>query len=379
MITHKRKTLNLENIQYDKEGYPIFGKGILKEPVICVRPGHKTSLVQIQAEEKDGKLISHNYGHSGVGWSILFGTVEKAIENFEKLNQKHNLNSNEEITIIGLGVIGLVTALTLFYRGYKNIKLIGEKFLNTASFNAGGLIEFSLSTIYQPEKLEYMNKLFKTTFEEYRKIETGKHEFINSGVKEVDYYTDYYQENAGLHYLAELGLIPKFQRVILQLGEKEETNRELFHFRTYHVSTYVIMNNLLDTCKKLSIPIEYKKLKSINEVSTRIVFNCTGMGSKELNNDDNMYPICGHGFVLNEESISNHDYIIRLTNVPELEGRPEDGPIHFMPKTSGFVGGTYLKNYDGSDEKYNKELIKNLMIRARLIFQGVKPHAKPKF
>jgi hypothetical protein len=379
METHIKTPIGLKNITYDEQGYPIFGKGILKEMNVCIRPGHKSSITQIHAEKKDGKIISHNYGHAGVGWSILFGSVEKSIENFENLREENKIDYNEEITVIGLGCIGLVTALTLYHKGYKNIKIIGEKFLNTPSFGAGGLIEFSLSTIYKTENIEFMNKLFEFTVNTYKSIANGTHKFIKGGVKEVDYYTDFYQEHAGLHYLTEIGMFPKLKKVILQIGDNEATKRELYHFKTYHVSTYVTMNEMLETCKKLGIQVEHKKLSTFNEVDSRVVFNCSGLGSKDLNKDANMYPICGHGIVLNDNSISNHDYIIRLTNVPELKDHPADGSVYFMPKTSGFIGGTYLKNYDGSDDKYNKELVKNLLIRARLLFEGIKPQINPKF
>ena len=379
MQTHKKVSLNLKDIAYDEQGFPIFGQGILKEQLVCIRPGHKSSQTQIYIEEKDGKIISHNYGHSGVGWSILFGSVENAIQNLENIKTKKEINHDEEITVIGLGCVGLVTALSLHSRGYKNIKIIGERFLNTPSFGAGGLIEFSLSTIYQQDKIDFMNQLFKFTYLTYRSIAEGSHPFIKTGVKEVDYYTDFYQENAGLHYLSMIGLIPQPQRVILQLGDKEETKRELIHFKTYHVSTYLIMNSLLDECKRLSIPIRYTRLTSFSEADSRIIFNCSGLGSRELNNDPGIYPICGHGIILSDDSISKYDYIIRLSNVPELKDQPADGSIYFMPKTSGFIGGTYLKNYDGMDDKYNKELLRNLLIRAKVIFEGIKPNIMPKF
>jgi hypothetical protein len=156
-----KKTINFQNVHYDKEGNAMFGHGILKEPVICLRPSHKSGLPQIYAELKNNKIISHNYGHSGIGWTILFGTVERAIENFQKLRIDNKISYEQEITVVGLGCVGLVTALTLYFRGFKNIKLVGEKFLNTPSFHAGGLIEFSLSTEVNKENFEELNNFFK--------------------------------------------------------------------------------------------------------------------------------------------------------------------------------------------------------------------------
>jgi D-amino-acid oxidase len=385
MEIHQRKTLNLHDVQYDKEGNAAFGLGVLKEPVVCIRPGHKSELPQIYSEilvNNENKLITHNYGHSGVGYSLLFGSVEKAIESFQIRRYEVNLEKvvygyDEEITIVGLGCIGLVTALTLYFRGYKNIRLVGEKFLNTPSIWAGGLIEFSLSTIYEKENIAFVNELFKHTFKEYQQIVKGSHKFIKYGIKEVDYYTDYSQEGAGLNFLADLGIIAKGKKVILKLGNSEP--RELYHFRTFNVSTYEFMTSLMYTIKKLKIPVEYKKINNFKEIKSKIIFNCSGLGSRELNNDTKLYPICGHGMILSDEAYADHGYILRLSSIPELNGTDENGPIYFMPKSSGFIGGTYMKDYDGKDEKTNKDCINKLLERSKYLFNNIKPVLSPKF
>jgi hypothetical protein len=374
---HVKNSLNLNDIYYDKEGYPMFGYGSLKEPIVCIRPGHKSGLPQVYVEEKNGKIISHNYGHSGVGWTLLFGCVEKAIENFQKLRLEKGISFNSEITVVGLGCMGLVTALTLYFRGFTKIKIIGERFMNTPSHGAGGLIEFSLSTIYKQDQFDLVNEYFKITFAEYQQILQGKHKFIKYGVREVDYYTDYYQENAGLSYLANIGLIPKPKKVILKLGDAPE--RELFHFKTFNISTSKFMNSLLYTIQKLKIPVEFKKISTFDEISSNLIFNCTGIGSKFLNNDKDCYPICGHGVILSDEAIADHGYILRLGLVPELKDHDIDGALYFMPKSSGFIGGTYMKNYDGSDEKLNMECIRKLLERSKFVFNGIKPILTPKF
>lgn len=399
METHKKKTLDLRegSVKYDNDGNIIFGTGYLKEPVVCLRPGHKSGLPQIYAEEKNGKIISHNYAHSGVGYAILFGSVEKAIENFQKLRfelgeKGRSIFYDQEITIIGLGCVGLVTALTLYFRGFKNIRLVGEKFLKTPSFGAGGLIDFSLSTIFTQEQIASMNELFRYSFSEYQQIYQGKHKFIKYGIKEVDYYTDFYQEGAGLSYLANLGIIPKGKEVELSLEGLADSNnkftnedkelagpkRKLFHFKTFNVNTYQFMSSLLYTIERLRIPVEYKKINSFNEIKSKVLFNCTGMGSRELNNDKNCYPICGHGFVLSDEALGSHGYILRLSTIPELANDPINGALYFMPKASGFVGGTYMKDYDGSDDKLNDDLLIKLLERTKFVFNGIRK-IKPKF
>lgn len=372
MEIKKHKTVNLHNVHYDNDGYVMYNIGSIKEPVICIRPGHKTGLPIIYAEEKNGKIISHNYCHGGVGYAIIFGCIEKAIENFQKLRFEHRITFNDEITIVGLGCMGLVTALTLYFRGFKNVKLVGEKSDQTASMGAGGLIEFSLTTIFSPNQIEFMNEMFRHTFIEYQQIVKGEHKFIKYGLKEVDYYTDFYQEGAGLPHLAELKIIPPCKKVILQLDGAKPM--QLFHFKTFHIVPNVFMSSLFYTIQKLGIPIEYKKINSFEEIKSRTIFNCTGLGSRELNKDQGCYPICGHGVILSEETYSEHDYILRLTEVNELKNIQTNTSLYFMPKVSGFIGGTYMKEYDGKDEKLNKEMITQLVERSKYVFNAISPN-----
>jgi hypothetical protein len=374
-----KQTIKLDDIHYDKENNFVYGKGCLKQPVVCLRPAHLSGKPQIYTEEKFNKIISHNYGHGGSGYSLLFGSVGKCIKEFLSFNNIRNkINYNGEITVIGLGCIGLVTALKLYFKGFKNIKLVGENFINTPSFFAGGLIEINLD--YDNNNLEDLNEMLKITFQEYQKISTNKHEFINNcGIKEIDYYDDVHQENIGLDYLCKLGIIPEIKKVLLKFGENNPYVREFYHFRTFNIISDTFMNNLMRICKNLRIPIEYKKISSFSEIESSVIFNCSGLGSRELNNDRNVYPICGHGIILNDNSFSEIDYIMSVSNIPELKNYNYDGKLYFMPKISGFIGGTFVSNYDGKDNKFNNQEIASLLARAKFIFQGVKAAPRAKF
>lgn len=32
---------------------------------------------------------------------------------------------------------------------------------------------------------------------------------------------------------------------------------------------------------------------------------------------------------------------------------PINGALYFMPKSTGFIGGTYIPNYEGNDHEFN--------------------------
>ena len=365
-------SLDLENIEYDLKGN-LKENGMIKKKIVCLRPGHKSGLPRIYSEIKNGKLISHNYGHSGTGYCFLFSTVETAIENFQKMRMDNGISFNEKITVIGMGCIGLVTSITLFYRGFRNIEIIGENYDSTPSQLAGGLFEFSLTSNYTKEQNDLMNQHFKHTFYEYQAIFEGKHKFINQkSLISIDYYTDFYDNASGLGYLAGLGLIPKGTSVVIKI---RNTNNKfnMTHFKTFHIITDIFMQNLIKVALSLNIPMVHKKVNNFSDVKTSIIFNCTGLGSFKLNNDKDVHPICGHGFLLNKIDITKCNYILRFAKIQGLETTNFNGPLYYMPKTSGFIGGSYVKDYFGDDNITNEEYFDTIMKRANYVFKGIKP------
>lgn len=345
----------------------------IKDKIICLRPSHKSGLPVVKSEYKNKKFISHNYCHSGIGWSLMFGTIHQSINNLLNLKKDLEFDKNQEITVIGLGCIGLYTALKLHHMGFTKIKLIGEKYNETPSHYAGGLIELSLSTNYEFE--DYLNKIFYETFIEFKKIYENKHEILSKGVRYVDYFADQFKENMGLSYIANKGLIPKIKKVFFQSESNKNLKTAVFHTKTFHIITKDFMDNMLEKAKLFKIPIEFKKLKNFEEINSEIIFNCTGIGSKELNNDPNCYPTVGHGIILNRKEYSEYDYIFRLENVQQLKNEYDsiNGPLYFMPKTTGFIGGSYMPNYDGENKEINELEISKLIKRAQFFFNDLKP------
>jgi hypothetical protein len=180
----------------------------------------------------------------------------------------------------------------------------------------------------------------------------------------------------------------KFRNNNDKINESKEDSLELYHFKTFHVNTDVFMRNLLYSIQRFKIPISVKKISCLYEIPSKIVFNCTGLGSRELNNDKDIYPICGHGFKLNinqvDKSIKKDDgsynYIIRLNKL--VVDKDNEGPIYFMPKTSGFIGGSYIRDYAGGDRARDSKIFNEILERAKLLFHGdapIKQEFKPKF
>ena len=143
--------IDVSDIKCDELGLPIANIGNIKELRYGLRPATEKKIPQVYVEKKKNKIVSHNYGHSGAGWTYLFGSVSRSIANFEEYINKNiiekennyktllEFKEKEQVAVVGMGCIGLTTALYLIEKGYKNIKLIGAEKDYITSHVAGGL------------------------------------------------------------------------------------------------------------------------------------------------------------------------------------------------------------------------------------------------
>jgi len=75
---------------------PQISSETILEEIVCTRPMREGKF-NISLEQSSNKTIVNCYGHGGSGWTTLFGSVNKAIELFEKTHP----NKDTPIRIIG--------------------------------------------------------------------------------------------------------------------------------------------------------------------------------------------------------------------------------------------------------------------------------------
>lgn len=69
---------------------------------------------RIEAERRYGKTLVHHYGHGGSGWSLCWGSAQRALALIEA-----QVRPGERIAVVGAGAIGLTTARTAQQAGYR--------------------------------------------------------------------------------------------------------------------------------------------------------------------------------------------------------------------------------------------------------------------
>lgn len=371
-------TANEQKIEYLTP--PVLNSQTIDQKIACTRPMREGKF-NISAETKDGKILVHCYGHGGSGCTTSWGSVFKAIDEFE--TQLGTQSKATPIRVVGCGIIGLTTAIELHRKGYKVAGITASELYEIPSWkNAGYFALVSVDT--DPQEQENLDKIGMCTFLEYKKIAEGKHPYIKSDCAKLLPVYCSAKTSSGVEDLEKKGLIPQRERVTLDFGNGVQ-HPNFVKFVTYFMDTTRLMLQLREEVDRLGINIEEKELSSFDEVSESIVFNCSGLGGKDLNQDDKMVAVRGHLANLNVAAGSEHMQYMVYTKVKEPNG--EEAYVYMFPKclqvneydtmgreVYGTLGGTFIPGTDALTEsqlkRLDKQEFKKLLDRNSMFFWG---------
>src|SRR5579864_1955887 len=121
---------------------------------VCTRP-FRAQGPRLDTEQVGSKLVVHNYGHGGSGWSLSWGSSGIAV-------RKAMASGERDIAVIGCGAMGLTSALLLQRAGARVTIYAKDLPLNVRSSLASGL--------YTPDSRicleEHATPAFKQTWEQ---------------------------------------------------------------------------------------------------------------------------------------------------------------------------------------------------------------------
>lgn len=214
---------------------------------------------------------------------------------------------SESIVIIGAGITGLYTAFALIHEGNvnpKDITIIAEYFPGDWSKNytspwAGG--NFSCISGSDPFSLE-CDRLTYTNFPRIREILGG--EELSSIVEKPA--IDAFEKPLAKKKIDSLKTYVKDFKVLsgdeLPSDDKRITSGLKYTTFSFYVPKYLarIYTHLI----QMGVQFKRQKLNNINEAwlsfFTKVVFNCSGLGAKDLDGvkDTKVYPTRGQIVVL---------------------------------------------------------------------------------
>ncbi len=340
---------------------PRLSNDCIEDKISCIR-AHRERIFQVSFEKKKDKIIFHNYGHGGAGWTFLFGCVNESLRQFDAFQESHSLKKTP-ISVIGAGCYGLLTAIMLAFKGYP-VQIIAEETENIPSYKAAGFFFPRPRKMSTPDEITIFESLGIESYTVYQQIAYGDHPFIEKGTKILPAYFGLDIDPGFKPFIAR-GLMPVAKESVITFGA---TVHRVHEYRTLFINSSVMMEEFHRLVRKLSIPLIKKTVHHFNDVSATIIFNCTGMGAKKLTGDTRLIPVQGHLITLQNQPSREHlQYMINVkVTMQTSKNTPRDELIYFAPKESGILGITFLRGQDSLTA--NHQEFERLLHRSRQFF-----------
>ena len=263
---------------------------IVKETV-GLRP-FRPSGPRVEAEQMGNKLIVHNYGHGGSGWSLSWGTGDMARNLVMAMPER-------KIAMLGCGTVGIATARLLQESGCEVTIYTKDVPPNVTSNLATGTWS-PASRVCDPT---VARPGFEKFWEEATLFSFRRFQFL-LGLNDITSWVDEYSVRkeapraseplGGREQFDIEGLIPERVR----LSKKEHpfaadyvTRRSnmMFNIPAYlhhHLQEFLAFGG------KVKI-LEIKKIEDIDALPEKVVVNCMGLGAKPVFNDEELTPVSG--------------------------------------------------------------------------------------
>ncbi|HTS64375.1 MAG TPA: FAD-dependent oxidoreductase [Candidatus Acidoferrales bacterium] len=290
-----------------------------------LRPFRASGFV-VRGEKLDAKTVVHNYGHGGAGITLSWGTAQLAVEEGAKSGAR-------DCAVIGCGVVGLSTARLLQMRGYSPVIYAKAMPPETTSNVAGGLWE--PTTVFDRGQ---SSETFRKQFPEAARFAFRRYQSLTGdlyGVRWLSLYTlsansEYMPPSGDSPYVEIEKLYPESQ--ILRQGEHPFHAPYAHRRQTMLIEPAIYLNALVRDFFLAGGRIVVREFASIREIAALkedLIFNCTGLGARDLFGDQELTPIRGQlAFLLPQPEV---DY---CTIGP--------GNIYMFPRRDGILlGGTF--------------------------------------
>ena len=313
---------------YTPSGLPLRRVNVSENRIIRTIAGlrpYRPSGFVVKAERMNDKVVVHNYGHGGGGITLSWGTSHLAME-------LANQTQHRRCAVLGSGASGLSAARLMQNAGWQVTIYSKDLPPNTTSNVAGG--QWSPTSVYSrdsvtPGFLKQFESAMRHAYRYYQDLVGPKYGvrwisnyMIEGGEEPVDSLFDTYPE-----------MYP--QRLRLSQSEHPFPAEHVLHIDTMLVEPAVYLPAMMNDFQIAGGRIVVKEFGNRGEVlqlGEPVIINCTGLGSRDLFDDNELIPIKGQlTFLLPQEEV---DYII-----------VGNSGLYMFPRSDGILlGGTYERN-----------------------------------
>ena len=268
---------------------PFVAPRVSEDRILRVLVGHRPfrpSGFRVDRERLDSKEVIHNYGHGGGGISLAWGSSALAVSELPD-------GGPGDVAVIGSGIMGLTSARLLQEAGWR-VKIYSRSpWRDSVSNVAGG--QWAPTSVFDEDVAT------NSFLEQYREASRISHRMYQNLVGAdygVSFIENYYlsdEQQEGGYYLREL---PELFSSVKDLGPGQHP------FATNYAKQTVTM--LIEPAKFLRrirndfliaggtfVPRNFRSISDLLSLDESVIFNCTGLGSKALFDDEELEPVKG--------------------------------------------------------------------------------------
>jgi D-amino-acid oxidase len=255
--------------------------------VAGLRPYRAAGFV-VRAEPLGDKRLVHNYGHGGAGITLSWGTSRLAAELGLAGHQG-------PVAVIGAGVMGLTTARLVQEAGFPVTLYAAALPPDTTSNIAGG--QWSPFGHYRENMVtpEWRDQFGRALDYSWRRFQIMVGD--DYGIR---WLPTYVEGDGGADASSPLQRFHADGRM-LSRTEHPFPVEEMSCYETLYVETGRFLRQLTRDVQLAGARIAVRRFRApaeIAELPERLVFNCTGLGARELFGDEALEPVRGQLAVL---------------------------------------------------------------------------------
>jgi glycine/D-amino acid oxidase-like deaminating enzyme len=289
---------------------------------VCLRP-FRAGGPRLDVERVGEKIVVHNYGHGGSGWSLSWGSSSIAVEKALGTGEK-------DIAVIGCGALGLTSATLLQQAGAKATIYAKERPPDVRSSRATGswtpdsriALAGSVSLDF-PALWEKMARKSFHTYESYLGLAgnpvewTDRYAVSDVSPSEVRESRARADTLGFAHYQDRIAdLVPHPQELAPGTHPFPTRYATRNSSLTFNIAGYArqLMTDLLIGGGKIE-KVEFHSPSELNQITQKVVINATGYGARALWNDESVVPVRGQIAWLIPQPEVNYGVLYRNVNM----------------------------------------------------------------